>query len=205
VIVVLLLVAAGWLASHEDHGADMRRFGGLFLHTLIDELRGAPDADDLLATARFDEAGIAFDYPAVLRRREEVNDGGSRTWSLEYGMFSLELYVPNYDGVAADHLGLLAEIFDGGRSIDAEGPTAGRRAVLCGEDIVATRIRLKLMGDWSQQEGFDLPSPDALPRILIFDDELVGGENSRLAQATYERVLGSLQCATAAMDSPDRD
>lgn len=196
-MVTVAFMLSWWLFTHEDYGADARLFAGLFAHGVVDELRGAPDADDLQASAHFDEAGIAFDYPAVLRRREETSDNGSRTWSFEYGMFSLELYAPTYDSDSATHLGLLADMFDiGGRSVDADAPLPGRQATLCGEDLTATRIRVKLMGDWSQQEGFDLPSPDGLPpRMLIFDDELVRGENSRLAEATYARVLGSLRCS----------
>lgn len=194
-MVTLVLLLSWWLVNHDEYGADVRMFTGLFVHGMVDELRGAPDADDLVASASFDEAGIAFDYPAVLRRREETSDNGSRTWSFEYGMFSLELHAPSYDSDSATYLGLLADVFDiGGRSIDAEAPIPGRQTMLCGEDVTATRIRVKLMGDWSQQEGFDLPSPDGLPRMLIFDDELVRGENSRLAEATYARVFGSLRC-----------
>ena len=198
-MVIVALLLSWWLFTHDTWGDEARLFAGLFAHGFVDELRGAPDADDLQASAHFDEAGIAFDYPAVLRRREDVSESGSRTWSFEYGMFSLELYAPTYASDSATHLGVLADVFDiGGRSIDATAPEPGRQAMLCGESVTATRIGVKLVGDWSRQEGFDLPSPDGLPRMLIFDDELVRGENSPLAEATYARVFGSIRCAAVA-------
>lgn len=192
----IVLLLAWLVATHDEYGSDVRMFAGLFVYGMIDELRGAPAAEDLQATAHFDEAGIAFDYPAVLRKRVENSEFGGRTWALEYGMFTLELYAPAYAKSSEEYLGMLADLLDvGGRSIDAVPPEPGRTATLCGEELVATRIRVKIMGDWSQMEGFDLPSPEGTARLLIFDGELVRGQPSRLAQATYDRVLGSLRCA----------
>lgn len=194
-IIIILLLAYGWAATDARFGADVRMYSSVFVYAMIDEWRGPPDAEDLEATAHFDEAGIAFDYPAVLRRRDETDVAGERTWSFEYGMFSLELHAPQRPLHAEAMLGVLADFLDvGGRSIDAQAPEAGRTVSLCGRETVATRTRVKLMGAWSQYEGFDLPAPDGEARMLLFSDEQTGGAASALAQATYARVFDSLRC-----------
>lgn len=195
----LLLLASWLLVSDPQYGRDVRRMAGVFGHSVFDELRGAPDEAALAQSRHFEEGGIAFDYPAVLRPRLDVGDAGDRSWHFEYGMFTLELSAPGSDIDADAYLGALADVFEGGTRIDAEGPMAGRAAVLCGEERVATRIRIKLIDSWSAMEGFDLPSLDGKPRILLFDDEEVRGAESALARATYVRVLGSLRC-----DAPAR-
>lgn len=183
-------------------GCGRNSSGGIFFHTAWDLLWGEPDAEALAPSRRFAEAGIAFDYPALLRRREETDDDGSRSWSLEHGMFELELSARR-DGVTAeDLLGTLGGMFEGGRSLDAEGPMPGRVATLCGQRLTALRLRLKIAGDWSELEGFDLPAPAGESRLLLFDDEPVGDRPSAVARATYERVLGSLRCDPAFFPAP---
>lgn len=197
-MVSLLFLLAWFAGTHPDWGVEVRRYSGIFLLGMVDELRGPPDADAIAKSRRFEEDGIAFDYPAVLRPRLEEDEQGERTWSFEYGMFTLE-YRSSAVGVRTeDFLGVMVDLFEGGRSIDAEGPMPGRSVTLCGENVEATRIRVKLMGDWSSMEGFDLPGTDADGRVrsLVFDDEEVGGGESRLARETYARVLGSLTCTT---------
>jgi hypothetical protein len=112
-------------------------------------------------------------------------------------MFELQLLAPQGELRGADYLGLLGSLFEGGRSIDAEAPGPGRTETICGHRITATRLRIKLMGDWSEQQAFDLPAPPGESRVLIFDDEPVDGKPSAVAAATWERVLGSLRCDAA--------
>jgi hypothetical protein len=183
-------------------GCERNSSGGIFLHTAWDLLWGEPDAEALAPSRRFDEAGIAFDYPALLRRREETDDDGSRSWSLEHGMFELQLEARPDALSAADLLGTLGGMFEGGRSLDAEGPMPGRVASMCGQRLTALRLRLKIAGDWSELEGFDLPAPAGESRLLLFDDEPVGDRPSAVARATYERVLGSLRCDPAFIPAP---
>ena len=183
------------LAGRVAQDSDTREMAGVFTHAFVDSLRGPPVANALEETAHFEAAGIAFDYPAVLRLREDFDESG-RTWMFEYGMFSLELFAPSYETDVETHLELIASILAGGRSVDAEGASAGRTATVCGQERSAVRTRIKLLGDWSVQEGFDLPSRDGTPRLLMFDDEPVNGQPSALAMATYARVLGSLRCDT---------
>lgn len=184
-IVVLIPLLAGC----ESGGT-----GSIFWHTVWDLLRGEPSEQALARSARFDEAGIAFDYPAVLRRRESIDEDGDRRWSLEYGMFELEMGAYRNDVRVADFLGLLGDMFAGGKRIDSEPLSDGATLTLCGSPVTATRLRLKLAGDWSELDGFDLPAPPGESRMLIFDDEPVAGKPSAIARATWKRVTASLHC-----------
>jgi hypothetical protein len=166
--------------------------GGLVWNSAMDELRGPPSTKALSETAHFEGGGLAFDYPAVLRVREEM-DGG-RQWKLEYGMYTLEVYAPKYEIAAADYLGTLQEVLAGGRSIDARPMTRGKPVALCGAPRTPVRVEIKMMGEWSRREAFDLPAPEGEARLLIFDDELLDPLGTALGRATRERVLGSLRC-----------
>jgi hypothetical protein len=135
-------------------GCDANGNGAIAWNTFLDLMRGTPDEAALARSARFDEAGIAFEYPAVLRRRESAHDDGDRSWSFEYGMFELELTARNDTVGAADFLGVLGMMFEGGRRVDAEALAEGRTETLCGQRLTATKLRLKLAGDWSELQGF---------------------------------------------------
>lgn len=171
--------------------------GGLMLDSAVDELRGPPSAEALKKTAHFEGAGLAFDYPAVLRVREETEDDGGREWNFEYGMYTLEVYAPKHAIAAADYLGAMQEIFGGGRSVDARALAEGEPVELCGAARTPVTIEVKLMGDWSRLEAFDLPAPPGESRLLIFDDELTTPEGTALGRAARERVLASLSCPGA--------
>lgn len=197
-MIVVLLLALAWLgATHEEYGRDVRLFAGLFAQGMSDELRGTPEAEALEETRRFEQDGIAFDYPAVLRLRLDDAGGGERSWHLEYGMFSVELMLSGTGIDGETYLDAMADLLAGGSSIDAQGPMRGRSAMLCGEQRIATRARVKLLGSWSAMEAFDLPAHAGLSRTLVFDDEEVRGGESRLARATYAHVLGSLRCTAS--------
>lgn len=163
-------------------------------HTFVDVLGGEPDAEELAPRADFEAAGIGFQHPSLLRRSHEQQEDGNRSWSFEHGMFELQLYAPKFALRGEDYLAMLGGIFEGGRTMDAEAPGPGRTETLCGHRITATRLRIKIMGDWSEQQAFDLPAPDGESRLLIFDDEPVDGRPSAVAAATWTAVLDSLRC-----------
>jgi hypothetical protein len=194
---VAALGLATMLAACDRNGG-----AAIMVDTAADLLRGEPDAEELARNLRFEEAGISFDYPAVLRRRESTDADGARRWSLEYGMFELALHADPERLRSQDYLGVLAESFAGGDRLDAEGPGAGRSALLCGQRLTAVRIRLKIGGDWSELQGFDLPAPSGGARMLVFDDEPVDSRPSAVAAATWERVLGSLRCDPSFVPGP---
>ncbi len=171
--------------------------GRAAMGAFVDTLKGEPDAEELARSEKFDGAGIRFDYPAALRRRESSEDDGGRSWSFEYGLFELEMYAPTSEVRAADYLEMLGSFLEGGNSLDAEKIAPGRTETLCGHVITATKLRVKVMGDWSEYQAFDLPAPEGQARLLIFDDEPVNGQPSAAAKATWERVLASLECDAA--------
>lgn len=175
-------------------GCDRNGMGSMAWHTFWEVLWGAPDAQALKASTPFAGEGISFDRPAALREREEADDDGSHSWSFEHGMFELQLAAHRVPLRSADYLGLLGDMFEGGRSLDADGPMPGRTERLCGREVTATRLRLKIAGDWSEMQAFDLPAPPGEARLLVFDDEPVGDSPSPVAQATWSRVIGSLRC-----------
>ena len=166
----------------------------LMWNSAADELRGAPSAEALQKSAHFADGGVAFDYPTVLRERVDIDDDGDRSWNFEYGMYTLEVHHSRGEMAAADYLGALGELFAGGERLDAEPLAQGEPRELCGARRTPARVRLKLMGDWSEMQAFDLPAPKGESRLLIFDDELVSGAPSALGRATFERVLSTLRC-----------
>ena len=175
-------------------GCDANSSAGIVTRTAWDLLWGDPSAEALAENAHFEGGGIAFDYPAVLRLRKKTDEDGDRSWSFEHGMFELEVSARQDDLRVADFLGLLGEMFAGGRSIDSKPIDAGRTETLCGHRLTATRLRMKMAGDWSELQGFDLPAPAGESRFLIFDDEPGGNHPSAVARATWERVIASLRC-----------
>jgi hypothetical protein len=171
--------------------------GRAAMGAFVDTLKGEPDAAELARSEKFEGAGIRFEYPAVLRRRESSEEDGDRSWSFEYGLFELEMYAPMSEVRAADYLEMLGSFLEGGDSLDAEKIAPGRTETWCGHAITATKLRVKVMGDWSEYQAFDLPAPAGQARLLIFDDEPVNGQPSAAAKATWERVLASLECDAA--------
>ena len=189
-------------------GCDQNNLARVGLQAGLEAVWGEPSAESLARSEHFEGAGIAFDYPAALRRRESVDEDGDRSWSFEYGMFELEVMAQNTPIGAQLYLDALSAMFQGGRRIDATDPRAGRTESLCGQRLTATTLRVKLMDDWSELEAFDLPAPEGEARLLVFDDEPLHGKPSAVARATRERVLATLRCDPAfpaATTAPDSD
>lgn len=199
---VLALACAG-CGPHGGTGSTGDRTAmSVFWNAFWDELRGEPGAEALASSATFHGAGIRFDYPAVLRRSHERHEDGRRSWSFERGMFELQLVASPQPMSGADLLGMLGYVLDGGKTMQAGALEDGPSAWLCGHQITSSRLRLRILGDWSEQHAFDLPAPPGESRLLLFDDELVNDRGSAVGSATWERVLGSLQCDPAFLPAP---
>jgi hypothetical protein len=183
-------------------GCDENNLARVGLRAGWEAVWGGPSEEALARSERFEGAGLAFDYPAALHRRESVDEDGDRTWSFEYGMFELEVYAPTSPIDSALYLSALSDMFQGGRRMDATDPASGRTESLCGQRLTATTLRIKLMDDWSELEAFDLPAPEGEARLLIFDDEPVDGRPSSVARATRERVLATLRCDPGFVRTP---
>lgn len=167
------------------------QYGDMFWNSMADTLRGPPNAQQLARTTHFERSGIAFDYPAVLRLREARHAGGNVEWNLEYGSYSASVHATDYEMTAADFVGLLAAM--GERLDDSDMPPM--TAALCGAAREPATAYVRLLGDPTRIEGYDLPAPSGQSRLLLFQDESVQGHPSTLAVATRERVLASLRCS----------
>lgn len=165
---------------------------GIFWAAFSDELAGQPSDDDLKAAARFEQAGIAFEHPALLRVRSD-DDVETPTWSLSRGDFELELHAPKGDVSADDYIGLLAEMAGGDDAIDYAEKT--HPVDWCGRRIEATEVSFELFGDVHVFTGFDLPAPEGESRYLVFDDVLIGGQPSKVFTRTLEMMKTSVTCA----------
>lgn len=161
----------------------------------VEAVRGGPSDAALRERERFFGAGIAFDYPAPLTMRHEASEGDD-TWTFEHGLYTLELYVDDDAETAQAYLDGLGSLYgeDGATQLVAAAKP-GRTLALCGRPVRSATMRVRLLGDESVYEAFDLPpAPDGRGRLLIVSDEPRGGRPSAVAAASERVVLGSLRC-----------
>lgn len=192
---VLLLAACGGAKPADEEAEEIPSGSivGAFIDGFVDELRGAPEAEELKKTKRFEQAGVSFDYPEVLRLHLDDEDWPS--WELERGDFELELHQPDSAIQAADYLRLLAQGMSSGKA-PVQGPEAGIKVHWCGQPITAVRWRITFFGDPHELLGFDLPPSPAGPRFLTFSDMLTDGHWSATAQAAFDALNASIRCHT---------
>lgn len=202
-IVLGLLLALWLLVIDATHGQDVRLYGGIFVQAMADELRGAPGDAALAASRRFDAAGLRFDYPAALRLREDSAADGHRTWTLEYGQFTLDVHAADYDLTAVDYLDTLGDVVSGWRIPIEAVPATARTPALCGAPREMAQLRMKIVGEVSHLDAFDLPAPPGQSRIVVIEDTWRQGRLSPLAQATRDRLFATLRCADAPVAGAD--
>lgn len=155
-----------------------------------DYAAGPPDAKALSGRRRFEQAGISFEYPAPLRAT--VGSDGD-DWTLTYGDFDLELHAPQVEMSADDYVGTLAAVFDNGRAHVEK--LDGLPVTWCGHDITPVHVRFTMFGDRHDMRGYDLPAPKGESRFLVFDDVLVDGMSSTVADAAFVIVAATLRCS----------
>jgi len=160
-----------------------------------DAIAGPPDEKALLERRHFEQAGIAFDYPAPLHVTSDAD--GDPNWTLTYGDFDLDVYAYAQGNIdAADYLGALESVL-GTERANVETSVDTAPVMWCGRKITPVRMRLTLFGDRHDFRGYDLPAPAGETRFLIFDDVLVNGKNSSTAEAAFAAVAASLRCAAS--------
>ncbi len=165
----------------------------IFINAFVDEIRGAPSQSAMEKSEKFSAHGIRFDYPSPLRLNKS-DDDGSKTYELEYGQFTAELYIPGYELTAADYMNQLHGIYKTSIGKDAK-IESGRKYTLCGVQGTSTVITLTLMGDPHRYEAFDLPLINGEPRILIFDGETDSKrELDSFGKSSVKRIMDSLRC-----------
>jgi hypothetical protein len=184
-----VLCATGATVAAKDYPADSgwSTFWGAF----VDEIVGPPDAEAVKPRERFDEAGIAFDYPAVLRVHYDAED---KQWRLWRGDFELEVHVGTY---SEGHAQRLLEMM-GGILHDGDTPTPAPESVpalsLCGRDAPGWRTRLTFIGEPHEYLIYTLQLADTDARLFVFDDLLVDGKPSLLREAALHALRTTLRC-----------
>lgn len=191
VISILLSMLAGCSGDAEKKTPDAseRSMAGVFVDAMVDELRGAPSQAALAELAEFSQAGVSFQYPAVLRATVDRDPYSS--WSVERGEFELELHAPDHEIAAADFLDALVEVM---AKPPMEGPLPGRTVHWCGQEITGAVYRFTFFGDPQIYEGFDLPAGSNGSRFLMFSDMRVSNDWSATAKAAFAAVDASIRC-----------
>ena len=157
----------------------------IFLFAMLDTFPGPPSEERLAVGKTFSQAGVSFDYPALLRLRR--GDDCEHCWNLSHGDFELELAAGNSDLTAALLLEFMADFADG-------EILAGPSVQWCGAALTSVRIRVELFGDLYQMEGIDLPSAEDRKRYLIFSGTEVKDQWSPTARAAFKMVDQSIAC-----------
>ncbi len=117
-VLLALLVACGSGDSQEQE-IESDSLWDTFFGAMSDELAGEPSAEELAELEHFDQAGITFDYPALLRLRRDSD--GDAQWAMTRGDFEMEVYAQAVDMTAADYLAFFAETM-GGMKRQVPGP-----------------------------------------------------------------------------------
>ncbi|MBL8300315.1 MAG: hypothetical protein JNN30_18420 [Rhodanobacteraceae bacterium] len=188
-VFVAVCCAASINAVAKDYPADSgwSTFWGAF----VDEIAGPPGAEALKPREHFSEAGIAFDYPAVLRVHYDAED---RQWRLWRGDFEFEVHVGSYrEGHAQRLLEMMGGMLHDGETA-APPPESIPALSLCGRDVPGWRLRLTFLDEPHEYLAYTLSLGDNDARLFLFDDLLVDGKTSLLHEATLEALRTSLRC-----------
>lgn len=193
---LLALLLAGCKDEPAQEGYPADSTWGTFWGAFVDELGGEPGAEALKSLTRFEQAGIRFDYPALLRVSYDAED---REWRLWRGDFELQVQVrDSYDPEHARRLlAVMQDMLHSKRAAPAADVEAGETVRWCGRDVTAQRMRMTFLGDSHEFLAFDLPVSDGGSRLLVFDDLQENGKRSRTAEAVLAAVNASLVCAAA--------
>ena len=200
-IAVPALLAGCGQAPAEQPGYAADSTWGTFWGAFFDEMSGEPGAEALKPLARFDAAGIRFDYPSVLRGSYDAED---REWRLWRGDFELQVqtrdsYDPEYAHTLLD---TLQSVLHSKRAGPAESIETAQTVHWCGREVTAVRMRMTFFGDSHEYLAFDLPLADGGSRLLLFDDLQEDGKRSRTAEAVLAAVSASLTCTALQQKSP---
>lgn len=169
-----------------------------FWGAFVDELAGEPGVEALKEKATFAQAGIRFDYPAVLRVQREEDGKGWRLWR---GDVELVVTPQEWDDTQTteqavqdtiDSLALLQDILS---KREPQAPPSVQQTVhWCGRDVPGVAMRAKFVGDLHDFLEFKLPLGDSRAVSLSFEDVAAGGKSSRTLLATLAMVKDSLRC-----------
>lgn len=184
----VLLVATPVAAKDYPADSGWSTFWGAF----VDEIAGAPGAEALKPTERFDEAGLAFDYPAVLRVTYDPED---RQWRFWRGDFEFELQIGPFGPEHAKQLlTMMGGILHSGDT-PADPPESVPALSLCGRDAPGWRVRVTFIGDSHEFLAYSLPLREKESALLLFDDIVKDGKTSLAREAVLASLRSSARCA----------
>ncbi|TDR43226.1 hypothetical protein DFR29_107239 [Tahibacter aquaticus] len=172
-----------------------------FWGAFADELFGQPSDAALKETARFDQAGIAFDYPAVLRVNLAEDGDGWRIWrgdaelALSIERDAEEQSQAEREADTVDYLQRMQDIFNT-RDAKVAAPAKAAQANWCGKDIAGIRMRTPFVGDEHEFLVFKLPLGRGKVATLQFEDVIADGKNSRTFDALLSSVKATLRCGS---------
>lgn len=194
--VAFVLFAGAGEGRAEDYPASST--WGTFWGAFVDELRGEASEEALKQKATFAQAGIRFDYPAVLRgQRDEERD----CWRLWRGDAELEICRIDWDEAETPEqvtqnsvatLTALQEILSKGDPLPP--PSVQQTVQWCGQPVSGVAMRARLLGDLHDFLEFKLRLQRGKGVSLSFEDIAVDGKSSRTREATLAMVKGSLVC-----------
>lgn len=198
-LIAVALALCGVPAHAEDYPASSgwSTFWGAF----VDELTGEPGDAALKEKASFAQAGIRFDYPAVLRVQREEDGQGWRLWR---GDVELVVKPLEWDDAQTpeqamqgtiDSLALLQDILS--KRDPQPPPSVQQTAHWCGRNVAGVAMRAHFVGDLHDFLEFKLPLGEGKAVSLSFEDIAAGGKSSRTLLATLAMVKDSLRCVDA--------
>lgn len=170
-----------------------------FWGAFTDELFGQPGESALKETAHFEQAGIAFDYPAVLRVNLAEDGDGWRIWR---GDAELALSIESdqeqqtqaeLETASVDFLQQMQDILNT-RDATVVPPAKVTQASWCGHEIAGIRMRTPFVGDEHEFLVFKLPLGQGKVATLQFEDVIADGRNSRTFDALLNSVKATLRC-----------
>jgi len=139
--------------------------------------------------AHFEHAGLAFDYPAGMS--VSLDDDAPR-WVLTHGDFMLHVGAPSYAAGSENFLSLFL-IGSDNSTLDI---LADAQVTWCGRKISPIHWRITIERYRHDLKAYDLPSPESEARFLVFDDILVDGRPSPIAEATLAAIAATLRCSS---------
>ena len=164
---------------------------GELFQSAVDELRGAPNAQQLARQESFSSAGFSFSYPALFRQRQEFAEGTDFHWTFTLRRAEIELLAVQYDVHVDDWLLSGAESFgvDPDRAVESIGSIA-----LCGQVVEGRRVTVEVLCVPMTMDAYKLNRNDGSLIVAVSDEASETRRPSPEAAAFLEQLTASATC-----------